>query len=94
MLFVSVNKTDTWLIMAHKRFNMEKKVYCSLINDKFFHLDDFDKVDSRDNWETMFCLSQQLKRLGLTQEECCMMAAVNILLTGQWLPSGLVTPQF
>lgn len=74
------SKFEVWMILCHRAFNPEHKLYVSQ-SDRICSFEEMTKLNDYDFVESIFSVQRRIKRLNLTQEESCMLAAFALMLT-------------
>lgn len=80
----AATKSDAWLVVTHKCFNVEHKLFTPLYTPTT-SLEEMSKIHNNEYLEQMFMIATRLKEMDLTLEETVTLASFNMLFPGTWL---------
>jgi hypothetical protein len=79
-----------WLILTHRLFNQEKRLYAS--SEKILSIEEMLKLHDAEYVDRVFDINRRIRALNLNFEEACTLSAFVMMSPGTvCLVSGLIT---
>lgn len=74
-------KFEAWMIITSGAFNPQHKLYATS-SGRIVDFEEMTRFNDADVVDSLFQIQTRIRKLGLTQEEACMLSALAVMLTG------------
>ena len=82
ILISADGKFEAWMIISSGAFNPIHKLYATS-SGRIVDFEEMTRFNDSDVVDSLFQIQARIRKLGLTQEEACMLGALAVMLTGK-----------
>lgn len=74
-------KFEAWMILTNGAFNPQHKLYATS-SGRIVDFEEMTRFNNAEDVDSLFQIQARIRKLGLTQEESCILGALAVMLTG------------